>query len=119
MVVITGDIDSVHLNHADLTSKDGTPVRRQYNMLYRNLPVKTGVCRKSLDTGKGNYNDYYIEAIVNDAMETIGRRQAQMMSQLTERKHTKIHVTRIDCPICAERKFPFPHFETGNTVCPA
>lgn len=47
MVIITEDIDTTHLNHADLTDKDGTPVHRQYNVLLRNLSVIRTVRRKS------------------------------------------------------------------------
>ena len=41
-----------------------------------------------------------------------------MMAKLAEKKITSVHITRILCPICQERGFPFPYFETGNTVCP-
>ena len=67
MVFITGDVDTLHMNHADITDPDGTSVRRQCNMYLRNSPVQTVVCRTTLDSGQGNKDDHYLEAIVDNA----------------------------------------------------
>ena len=113
MGITTEDIDTIRFNHADLTDRDGTPARRQCNAMLRNQLVLRTDCRKSQEDEDTN-NRHTLTRSVSEVRRTTGELRAAMMAELTEKRYKKVHITRVECPICAGQAFPFPQFQTGE-----
>ena len=84
--------------------------------MLQNLPVIRTVCRRSLDDEVDS--SHVLNKTVNEVSQNTGKLRAAMTTELTKGRDRKIHVTKIGCPTCEARSYPYPFFESGNTTCP-